>query len=105
MSDVFDLDALANEDEPFRFLHDGETYELPADVPLEVVAILDEGRLDDGLTSLLGPDQAKRLAESPTRFGVNRFVTLFEAYAKHLGIDSLGGSLASTASSSKTAVR
>lgn len=99
MSEVFDLDALVNDGEPFRFKFGGEDYEMPPDIDLTSIALLDRGDPERALERILGEGQWKRMVDSPHAFGVKQLMALLDAYSKHLGMDSLGGSLASIASS------
>lgn len=98
MTDVFDLDALEAEGTPFQFRHAAKVYELPPDVDLTTVALLDAGDFERVMQRLLGEDVWKGIVESDKPFGVKKLLTLFDAYAKHLGVGGLGGLSASTAS-------
>lgn len=96
MSEVFDLDALEADGEPFRFRHGGSDYELPADIDLTTVAVIGSGDFERAMERLLGEDVWKGIVQSGKPFGVKKMLTLLEAYAKHLGVGGLGGLLAST---------
>lgn len=102
MSEPFDLDALENEDTPFEFIHKGTTYTLPPDIDLTAVGLIDTGDFDRAFEWLLGEETWKGL-KAAGGFGVKRMLRLLDAYAKHLGLDSMGGLLASAASSPTTA--
>lgn len=99
MTEVFDLDAFEVEGEPFRFRHGGQDYELPPDIDLTTVRVLDSGDVERVFERLLGEDVWKAISEGETRFGVKKLLALLDAYTKHLGVESLGGSSASAASS------
>lgn len=105
MTDAFDLDALENEGEPFTFIHAGTKYQLPPDIDLTTLAVMDSGDLERAMQRLLGEDTWKGLVDSGKPFGVKKMMTLLNAYAKHLGLESLGGSSASVASLPNTAQR
>jgi hypothetical protein len=103
VSEVYDLDALAAEAEPFRFRFGGEDYEMPADIDLTSVAKLDRGDAEGALQAILGAEQWQRMVDSPATFGIKQLMGLLDKYAEHLGMPSLGGFLASTGSSPNTA--
>lgn len=101
MSEVFDLDALEAEGEPFRFRHNGQDFEMPADIDLTTVAVIDAGDFERAMERLLGEDVWKGIVESSNAtgakpFGVKKMMALLGAYAKHLGVGGLGGLSAST---------
>lgn len=96
--EVFDLDALDAEGKPFPFKHNGKSYELPPDMDLVTLGAIDSGDFDRAMERMLGDDVWKGIRESGKPFGVKKFMALFEAYAKHLGVPSLGGSSASAVS-------
>lgn len=103
MTDLFDLDALEAEGEPFRFRHNGQDYEMPSDVDLTTVALLDTGDFERVMERLLGEDVWKGIIESSKAkgakpFGVKKMLSLLDAYGKHLGVGGLGGLSASTVS-------
>lgn len=97
-AEVFDLDALEAEGEPFRFRHAGQQYELPADIDLTTVAVIDAGDFERAMQRLLGEDVWKGIVESGKPFGIKKMIALLDAYAKHLGVGGLGGFSASAAS-------
>lgn len=103
--EVFDLDALASEGVPFRYRFGGEDYEMPLDIDLPTVAKLDHGDAEGALKAILGDEQWARMVASPHVFGVKSLMALLDAYAKHLGLENLGGLFASTDSSPNTAQR
>jgi hypothetical protein len=103
VTEPLDLDALANEGEPFQFKFGGEDYEMPPDIDLTSIALLDKGDPERALERLLGEAQWKRMVDSPHPFGLKQLMALLDGYAKHLGLDSLGGFSASAASSPSTA--
>jgi hypothetical protein len=101
--EVFDLDALEAEGEPFTFRHNGQDYTMPADIDLTTVAVLGAGDFERAMERLLGDDVWQGIVESSKAkgakpFGVKKMLALLEAYAKHLGVGGLGGFSASTAS-------
>jgi hypothetical protein len=105
VTDPLDLDAIANDGEPYRFKFGGEDYEMPPDIDLTSIALLDSGDPERALERLLGEEQWQRMVESPAAFGIRQLKALLQGYSQHLGMDSLGGSLASPGSSHNTAIR
>lgn len=97
MPDVFDLDALAKDvtAEPFRFRFGGEDYEIPCLIDMRWVAAIETDRVDDALRLLLGPEQYRRMQQSPAVFDRLQFDALVGAFFTHVG-SSLGESPAST---------
>lgn len=95
MTEVFDLDALEAEGDPFPFRHAGQNYELPADVDLTTIAVIDSGDFERAMQRLLGEDVWQGIVDSGKPFGIKKMLALFQAYSKHLGMPSLGGSSAS----------
>lgn len=96
MSDVYDLDALEAEGEPFRFRHAGQEYELPPDIDLTTIAVIGSGDFDRAMERMLGEEVWKGIIESDKPFGIKKMLNLLDAYAKHLGVGGLGGLSAST---------
>lgn len=97
---ICDLDALEADEAgtPFTFRFGGEEYTLAPRIDLRAVAALEGNRYDAALRMLLGPEQWERMQASPAAFDQTKFEALFDAYAKHQGVDSLGESSASTGS-------
>lgn len=91
MSEPFNLDAVIAERkprEPFRFIFDGEEYELAGDIDMRVAVSLSEpDQIAVALRQMLGIEQWKRIVASPKTFDVPAFAALMEAYAKHTGAD------------------
>lgn len=87
MGDVFDLDAILEEGEPFGWKFGGTDFEFPADPPIEALEFLAKGDLQMCLFALLGDDEYRRLDELPDRMGKTKFQALVEAYFKHAGVD------------------
>jgi hypothetical protein len=108
MGDIFDLDALAAEDNPgpFTFRFGGELYELPPVLDLRLAGTFVDGgqgaRPDQTLAALLGEEQWQRLLANPAPFSVQMTEALLDRWAKHLGI-SLGEASGSAVSSGSTA--
>lgn len=100
-----DLDALDREGEAFSFIHDGKTYTLPTDLTIETANLFDEEGIAAALEAILGEEQWQRLEASPKVFGIVKATRVIHAYVQHLGLESLGGSLASTSSSAPTVRR
>lgn len=98
MTEPLDLDAIIADGEPYAFRFGGEDYAMPPDIDLTSIALLDGGDPERALERLLGEAQWKRMVESPHAFGIKQLMALLEGYAKHLGMDSLGGFSASAAS-------
>lgn len=103
---VFNLDkAIAEESptrQPFTFVFDGITYELPAEIDIRAVAAISNGRMDDGLRLLLNPEQWEAIQASPKLFSSSVLDKLFAAYAAHVNGTPMGESSASTGSSKST---
>lgn len=97
-AEVFDLDALEAEGDPFTFRHAGVEYAMPYDIDLTTVGALNAGDFDRAMERLLGAEVWKGIVESDKPFGVKKMLTLLDEYAKHLGVGGLGGLSASTAS-------
>jgi len=99
---AFDLDKVLAEEEErddFTFTFDGETYTLPPAMDVRAIAAIAGGRLDDGLRMLLNPEQWQKIQDSPKVLTVTALEKLFDEYAAYAGVESLGGSSASTKSS------
>jgi len=101
MADVFDLDALESEGEPFHFRHGGEDYELPPDPDIRAAVAQGEGNVLKALELLLGEEQWERILASDAVLDSKKFNALMAAYEKHIGA-SMGESEASTRSSRST---
>lgn len=103
MPKPYNLDALEGESskEPFRFIFDGEEYELPPSPDFRAVSDMASGRLDVALERMLGTEQWQRLQDSPAVFDAVRFNALFDRYFKYAGTD-MGEASASTDSSAST---
>lgn len=87
MGDVFDLDAIEKEGEPFPWKFGGVDFEFPADPPIEALEFLAKGDAQMCLWVLLGKDEYERLDALPGRLGTRQFGALTDAYFKHVGID------------------
>jgi len=87
MGDVFDLDALVEEGEPFAWSFGGTEFVFPADPSIEALEYLAKGDLQMCLYALLGDDEYRRLDELPDRLGQAKFQALIGAYFKHAGVD------------------
>lgn len=96
--EIFDLDALEAEGEPFVFRHAGQEYTMPYDIDLTTVGALNAGDFERAMERLLGEEVWKGILDSGKPFGVKKMLTLLDNYAKHLGVGGLGGLSASTAS-------
>lgn len=88
MGDVFDLDAVGREaeGEPFVFRFSGTEYTLPSRLDMRAAAAFSAGRLDDGLRTLLGPEQWGQLQAAEGLFDDVALSALLNAYAAHIGI-------------------
>lgn len=102
MGDIFDLDALAAENDPgpFTFRFGGEIFELPPVLDLRLAGAFADGdsnRPDQMLAALLGDDQWTRMAANPAPLSVQMTEALLDRWAKHLGINlgEVGGSAGS----------
>lgn len=104
MSELFNLDALENDanQEPFRFMHGGEEYTLPASPDMRAGIAFQKEDAEGGLRLLLGNEQWARIEASDAVFDTNKFVKLMAAYEAHIGV-AVGESQASSPSSKSTA--
>lgn len=104
----FDLDAYVDEAEDkrpdFEFIFGGEKYTLPLKPDFFAILDLEHQNFKSGLMRLLGGEQWARMVASDAVMDTGRLNALLEAYQKHLGVKP-GESLASPASSKKTATR
>lgn len=87
MGDVFDLDAITEEGEPFTWSFGGTEFVFPADPTIEALEYLAKGDLQMSLYALLGDEEYRRLDELPARLGQAKFQALIGAYFKHAGVD------------------
>jgi hypothetical protein len=106
--ETFDLDKVIAEEqgaEPFVFTFDGEDYELPGVMDVRVIAKISEGDLAGGLRLLIGDEPWQQIQESPQVLSMIALSALFDAYAKHTGVDGLGESSGSVRSLNRAARR
>ena len=85
--DLFDLDAIENDAQPFAWQFGGETFAFPGDPPATALEFIAKGDLQMSLYVLLGEDDYNRLdgLEAPLTMG--KYQALIERYFKHLGLD------------------
>lgn len=88
----FDLDAVANDGEPFEFTFGGETFSFPADAPMAFNSLISEGHDLEGFRLLFGDEQWARVEAMPDKLGTRKARALLKAYNEHLGFASSGGS-------------
>jgi hypothetical protein len=95
-----DLDKILAEEEesrsPYEFTFDSEVYTLPPAMDVRAIAAIAGGRLDSGLSLLLGEEQWTKMQASPKVLTVTALEKLFDAYAEYSGATTLGGLSAST---------
>ena len=87
---VFDLDALADEADPFTFTFGGQEFTFPADPDIVALEFFDKGDFQNALFVLLGDEDYQRMDAIPAttaRMGHARFAALMEAYGRHLGVE------------------
>jgi hypothetical protein len=105
---MFDLDKVIAEEkdaEPFVFTFDGEQYEMPGVMDVRAIAAISDGDLTGGLRHLMGDEQYDRIQASPQMLSMVALGALFDAYAKHTGVDGLGESSGSVRSLNRAARR
>lgn len=86
-TDVFDLDAIEQEGEPFTWSFGGEQFIFPGDPPVEAIEYLSKGDLQMSLWLLLGKDEYERLDALEARLTTAKFGALVDRYFKHIGVD------------------
>lgn len=109
MSEPFDLDAVLAEStdvEPFRFVFDGNTYEIPGgDVDVRILALWEKRRLDLVLQLLVGDEQWEQMRSTDKMIGGRAIEAVFEAFVEHAQGVKAGKSSRSGGSSKSTAER
>lgn len=96
----FDLDAAAAEalGETFVFTWRSSSYEMPNDVPLDVIRHLEQDRVVDAISAAVGDEVWDAMSPPP---GMRAARILMDAWMSHLGLGS-GKSSGSTDNSEST---
>ena len=87
MSELFDLDAIEDEGEPFRWKFGGVEFEFPGDPSVEAMEYMTKGDVQTALFCLLGREAYEQLDGLDQVLTRGKFDKLLSRYFRHVGID------------------